>query len=331
MTDAPTVVAARGVSHRYGERPALADVTFTVARGARYAFLGPNGSGKSTLFKLLATILPLQEGELSAFGVDLRRDPLALRARMGVVFQSPAVDKKLTVRQNLTYGGQMYGLAGDALRVRSDELLASTALAARAGDKVETLSGGLRRRVELAKCLLHRPELLVLDEPTTGLDPAARADLWSMLAGIEGLTVLFTTHLLDEAESADRVLILHQGRVVAEGIPGDLSRDAGGTSLEVSVEAGALAPAKELLAQRFGLQALVVEGTLRAQAPAVHTLVPAVVEALGARARRVSVSPPSLLDVFFHKTGGAAFDVTSPAPASTRRRRGGPGHHGGEG
>ncbi len=325
MNETLAAITARGLNYRYGERQALSGVGFAVARGARYAFLGPNGSGKSTLFKLLATILPLQEGELSVLGVDLRRDPAALRARIGVVFQSPAVDKKLSVRQNLTYGGQMFGLAGTELSARVDEMLARTDLLGRARDKVETLSGGLRRRVELAKCLLHRPELLVLDEPTTGLDPTARRELWALLRGIDGLTVMFTTHLLEEAETADRVLILHQGKVVAEGTPGDLSRSVGGTALEVGVDLSARDDVRALLAQRFGLQAIDVDGGLRAQAPDAHRLVPDVVDALGVRARRVSVSPPSLLDVFFAKTGGAAFTVVNEAPVKKRGRRGG-GH-----
>src|SRR5690606_21358699 len=147
--DARPAIAARALGHRYGSREALAGIDFTVARGARYAVLGPNGSGKSTLFKLLATILPVQQGELSVLGVDLREAPGAVRARMGVVFQSPAVDRRLTVRQNLAYGGALFGLHGAELAARIDEVLARTGLTDRASDRVDALSGGLRRRVEL--------------------------------------------------------------------------------------------------------------------------------------------------------------------------------------
>jgi len=316
MTEA--AVIGRGLSFSYGERVALRDVTFAVARGASYAFLGPNGSGKSTLFKLLATILPVQSGELRALGVDVARAPADLRRAMGVVFQSPAVDKKLTVRRNLRYGGAMFGLWGRELETRIDEMLARTELGGRGDDPVETLSGGLRRRVELAKCLLHRPQLLVLDEPTTGLDPSARRELWKLLDGIEDLTVLFTTHLLEEAERADRALILHAGAVVAEGTPAELSRSVGGAALEIEVEPDALTAVQAELGARFGVQAKAFDGVLRAQVEGAHRLVPAVVEALGSRARRVAVSPPSLLDVFFLKTG-AAF-ATEPEAGRERER-----------
>ncbi len=314
-------VAARDLAFRYGERVALAGVSFAVQPGSRYAFLGPNGSGKSTLFKLLATILPVQKGELTVLGRDLRREATALRAQLGVVFQSPAVDRKLTVRQNLDYGGRMFGLAGVALRARIEAMLERTGLRERADDKVEQLSGGLRRRVELGKCLLHEPRILLLDEPTTGLDPTARRELWALLRSIPDLTVLFTTHLLDEAEHADRVLILHEGKVVAEGPPAELARGVGGLALEVGVDQEHVESTRTLLRERFTLIATDIDGGLRAQAAEAHRLVPAVVDALGNKLRRVAVSPPSLLDVFFAKTG-AAFDVTPPPPPRGRRRGG---------
>ncbi|HLU38187.1 MAG TPA: ABC transporter ATP-binding protein [Planctomycetota bacterium] len=320
--DARPAIAARALGHRYGSREALAGIDFTVARGARYAVLGPNGSGKSTLFKLLATILPVQQGELSVLGVDLREAPGAVRARMGVVFQSPAVDRRLTVRQNLAYGGALFGLHGAELAARIDEVLARTGLTDRASDRVDALSGGLRRRVELAKCMLHRPELLLLDEPTSGLDPSARRELWALLRGDPDLTVVFATHLLEEAEAADRVLILHEGRVVAEGTPGELSASVGSPALEVAVDQEALPGALVLLATRFGLHPIAFGGGLRAQAHDAHLLVPEVYAALGSKARRVSVSPPSLLDVFFARTGAPFPDGWMPPPAQQVREGG---------
>ncbi len=300
-----TVIHARDVHFAYGERTALAGVGFAVAKGAHHAFLGPNGSGKSTLFKLLATLLPMQGGEVTVFDRSLRTDAAALRARLGVVFQSPAVDRKLTVRANLAYGGAMFGLGGRDLHARIDELLAKTGLTDRAGERVEKLSGGLRRRVELAKVLLHRPALLLLDEPSTGLDPTARRELWSLLRGIEGLTVLFTTHLLDEAERADRVLILDRGKAVAEGTPRALADAIGGTVLRIEVADGALTDAAAALRSRAALDAQVVDGALRAQVVDAGKVVPAVVTALGETLRRLTVSPPTLEDVFFARTGTA--------------------------
>jgi ABC-2 type transport system ATP-binding protein len=318
MTDA---TIGRGLTFRYGDRVALRDVGFAVPTGTTYGVLGPNGSGKSTLFKLLATLLPVQEGELTALGVDMARTPAELRPRLGVVFQSPAVDRKLTVRQNLRCGGAMFGLGGRALDARIAELLGSTGLGERAGERVETLSGGLRRRVELAKCLLHRPSLLVLDEPTAGLDPAARREFWDLLGAVAGLTVLFTTHLLEEAERADRVLILHGGGVVAEGTPAELSRSVGGAALEVTAMPEALGEVRAQLQAQFDLQGTAVGDTLRVQVADAHRLVPAVVEALGPRARRVAVSAPSLLDVYFVKTGAAFVAPAKEAAEREPRRR----------
>lgn len=316
-----TVVDARDVSFAYGERSALGGVSFAVAAGAHHVFLGPNGSGKSTLFKLLATLLPMQRGEVTVLGHDLRTGAAALRSHLGVVFQSPAVDRKLSVRANLAYGGAMFGLSGRDLEARIAESLARTGLADRAGDRVEKLSGGLRRRVELAKVLLHRPGLLLLDEPSTGLDPTARRELWSLLRGIEGLTVLFTTHLLDEADRADRVLILDAGRMVAEGTPRGLADAVGGTVLKIEVGDEALAAAAATLHAKTGLEVQVVDGGLRAQVDDVGRTVPGVVQALGPTLRRLTISPPTLEDVFFVKTGSPFVErPATPRPATPRDR-----------
>jgi len=226
-------VHTRGLTFRYGDRMACNDLSFEVEAGSVHAFLGPNGSGKSTLFKILSTAYPLQDGDVSILGLDLRRDAAAIRPRVGVVFQSPALDAKLTVRENMIYGGYLYAMRGAALRSRVDEMLRHTGLSDRQSDRVSDLSGGLRRRVELAKGLLPRPALLLLDEPSTGLDPGARRDLWQFLRSLEGVTVLFSTHLMDEAEHADRVTIMSEGLVVAEGLPEDLVRDIGGEVLEL--------------------------------------------------------------------------------------------------
>lgn len=295
------VVEARDVTFRYGKRTALQSVGFDVSRGAVRGFLGPNGSGKSTLFKILATILPLQTGEVRMLGLDLAVDISELRMHLGVVFQAPALDKMLTVRENLIYGGHLYGLTGAGLRRRVEEMLEHGGLRDRARDKVAELSGGLRRRVELAKGMLHRPRLLLLDEPSTGLDPAARKDLWRFLKSQENVTVLFTTHLMDEAEEAGRVTILHQGRVVGEGTPEDLKREVGDEVLEVTCAE----PEPFAIEVREALQveASVVGGALRLHSADVHRLVPPLMERFGDRVQRLTLSRPSLEDVFIHKTG----------------------------
>jgi ABC-2 type transport system ATP-binding protein len=311
-------VTARGLGFAYGERQALADVGFEVRRGTVHGFLGPNGSGKSTLFKLLSTIVPLQRGSVTLLGLDLATQAAAIRARIGVVFQSPAVDKKLTVRENLRYGGLLLGLSGRELAARIDTLLAAANLADRGGDRVEQLSGGLRRRVEIAKCLLGKPDLVLLDEASTGLDPAARRDMWAILKSQPGLTVLFTTHLMDEAAEADQLLLLDQGAIVAAGKPADLMREVGGQVLEIEA-ADAPVLARELQ-QAFSIAGEVVDGILRIEGERVHELVPKLMERFGERVQRLQLAHPSLQDVFLKKTG-KRFVTTEPEPAPVKGRR----------
>ncbi|MCA8942182.1 MAG: ABC transporter ATP-binding protein [Planctomycetes bacterium] len=304
MTDRTTTelaVSARKVAFAYGEREALRGVDFEVPRGSVHGFLGPNGSGKSTLFKILATILPLTRGEVSILGLDLRSEAAALRRKIGVVFQSPALDKKLSIRRNLTYGGKMFGLSGADLTRRVDQMLDYANLADRANDNVGELSGGLRRRVELAKGMLHEPELLLLDEPSTGLDPGARDDLWEFLSRREGLTVLFTTHLMDEAERASHLTILHQGEVVGEGSPAELRASVGGEVLEL----GCAEPQRvaDELRREHGVDATVLEGVVRVESQDAHALAPVLMKTHAAEVDTITLRRPSLEDVFLGRTG----------------------------
>ena len=294
-------VEGRGVTYSYGDRQALRGIDFVVAPGAVHGFLGPNGSGKSTLFKLLSTLVAPQAGTLHLLGCDLRSQQHLVRERIGVVFQSPAVDKKLTVRENLLYGGHLYGLRGAALQQRIDELLQHAGLADRAGEKLTTLSGGMRRRVEVAKCLLHRPQLLLLDEASTGLDPAARRDMWSLLHSQQGLTVLFTTHLMEEAAQADQLTLLDQGRIVAGGSPAELVRSVGGEVLEI--ESDESEPLAADIRGQFGVAATVIDRLVHVRAANLHAMVGKVMEAHGRRIRRLTVSQPTLEDVFLQVTG----------------------------
>ena len=314
-TDAITAV---DVGFGYGDRKALDGVSFTLGRGETHGFLGPNGSGKSTLFKLLSTLVPLQQGRVTMLGHDLAREAPAIRRKLGVVFQSPAVDKKLTVRENLHYGGLLLGLGGASLRARSDEMMAAANLRDRADDLVGELSGGLRRRVEIVKCLLAKPELVLLDEASTGLDPAARRDMWAVLKALPGLSVLFTTHLMDEAAEADRLTLLDQGRIVAAGKPVELMREVGGQVLEL--QANDVAAFARELQQAFGVTPRIVDDTLRLEGAAVHELVAPIVQRFGARVLRLSLAHPSLQDVFLQKTG-KRFVVTEPEPVAKKGRR----------
>jgi len=317
MTES-TAVHASGVQFAYGEREALCGVDFEVRHGASFGFLGPNGSGKSTLFKLLSTLVPLQRGAVSILGHSLALEAASIRRRIGVVFQSPAVDKKLTVQENLRYGGLMLGLGGAALLSRIDACLEAADLSDRRKDNVEDLSGGLRRRVEIAKCLLSEPELVLLDEASTGLDPAARREMWKVLRSQEGLTVLFTTHLMEEAVEADRLMLLDEGRVVAHGRPGELMEEVGGQVIEIESAA-----AQELQAQLqadLSVEATLLDQTLRIDGENVHELVPEIMKRWGDRVRRLQLAHPSLEDVFLHRTG-KRFVVTAPEEPKKKRRR----------
>ncbi len=210
--------------------PALAGVDFQVAAGEIFGFLGPNGGGKTTLFRILATLARPESGTVRVFGADLATQAREVRRRLGVVFQSPSLDLQLTVRENLVHQGHLHGLAGRDLAGRIAAGLERFGLTERVDQRTAELSGGLRRRVEIAKALLHEPRLLLLDEPSTGLDPGARHDLWETLESLrgQGVTVLLTTHFMEEGDRCDRLVLLSQGTIVAEGTPAALKEEIGG-------------------------------------------------------------------------------------------------------
>ena len=303
MPDSPAI-GIDNVKHAYGERVALRELTLAIDAGEIFAFLGPNGGGKTTLFRLLSTLIPLQQGEIEILGHSVRNDAATVRRLIGVVFQAPSLDKKLTVAENIRCQGQLYGLSGRKLAERQAEMLDRFRLADRAGDRVETLSGGLRRRVELAKGLLHRPRLLLLDEPSTGLDPLARADLWAYLEQVrtdDGVTVVLTSHLLEEADRADRIAILDRGRLVALGAPDELRATVGGDSITIeTAEPPTLAAA---IRERFDCPADVVGESVRLERADGHQWIARLVEAFPGQIDSVRLGKPSLEDVFIDRTG----------------------------
>lgn len=301
---AAAAVVTASLAHRYGPRLALADLDLTIGRGEVFAVLGPNGGGKTTLFRLLSTLLPIQRGRAEVAGCDVARQAADVRRRIGVVFQAPSLDRKLTVKENIDIQGVLYGLAGVSLAARRDALLAQFGLADRAGELVERLSGGLRRRVELAKGLIHDPEVLLLDEPSTGLDPAARSDLWQYLKSLReqrGTTVVLTTHYLDEADGADRLAILSEGRLVALGRPDDLRAEVGGDTITIETPSpDALAAAVH---DRLGLKTATIDGAVRLEVPDGHQWIARLVEAFPGQISAIRLGKPTLEDVFIARTG----------------------------
>jgi ABC-2 type transport system ATP-binding protein len=299
------VISVQNIIHRYDGRTALDDVSFDVRPAELFGLLGPNGSGKTTLFRILSTLMVPSAGRAVIMGSDAAREPGAVRRQIGVVFQAQSVDEKLTAYENLWHQGHLYGLHGAALKARAMAILERVGLADRARELVETFSGGMARRVELAKGLLHQPAVLLLDEPTTGLDPGARRDLWQYLRILrdqERVSVLVTTHLMEEAERCDRLAILNEGKLVALGTPTELKHEIGGDVilLDPTSDAAALA---ERISARFHVEATVIADKVRIELEQGHRFVTSVVEAFPGEIQSVSVSKPTLEDVFIRRTG----------------------------
>ena len=292
------------LGHRYAERRALSDVTFAVNRGEIFGLLGPNGGGKTTMFRIVSTLMLPAEGTVRVFGADVVTEPATARRSMGVVFQAPALDTRLTVVENLRHQGHLYGLHGAELTARIRDALGRVRLEDRANDLVARLSGGLQRRAELAKALLHRPPLLILDEPSTGLDPAARRDVWQHLQSLrerDGTTIMLTTHLMDEGASCDRVAILHEGRLVAMGEPELLTQDIGGDVILITARDPASLAGR--MARRFDVRVEIVDDRLRIERARAHEFITDLVEAFPGEIDAVTFGKPTLEDVFVHHTG----------------------------
>jgi ABC-2 type transport system ATP-binding protein len=298
------VIQVENLTHRYGDRLALSNVSFEVKKGEIFGLLGPNGGGKSTLFRILSTMMVPTEGRASIAGCDVVQDPAGVRRGVGVVFQSQSLDRALTVDENLRAQGHLHGLKGADLRARMERVTERMGLADRRKDIVETLSGGLRRRVEIAKALLHGPQVLLMDEASTGLDPAARRDLSRNVESLrdkEGVTILLTTHILEEAGRCDRLALLHRGAIVAEGSPAALrSRIGGDVVVLEAADAQALASGIE---QRFALHPSIMDGTVRVEIENGHRFITEVVEAFPGAIDSVSLHKPTLEDVFVRETG----------------------------
>ena len=303
-------LVARGVRKRYGDTRALDGLDLEIAPGTVHALLGPNGAGKSTAVRAFATLTRYDEGEVRVAGHDVRRDGAAVRRTIGLVGQSPALDDVLHGRENLVLLGRLHGLPARAARGRADELLAAYGLAEAGGRPVSTYSGGMRRRLDIAASLIRRPSLLFLDEPTTGLDPRGRSEVWATVRQVvaQGTTVLLTTQYLDEADQlADRITVMGAGRVIAEGTAAELKDRLGGDRVIVTVagaDLDAVARVLDAPADPETRQVTVEAGALGGTAALLAAV--RALDAAGLAVDDVLLRRPTLDEVFLHLTEGAA-------------------------
>ncbi len=305
-----------GLSRRFGERLALDDLSFEVRPGEIFGLLGPNGAGKSTAFQILACTLRPDAGRIFFAGSELSLDDPALRRQMGVVFQRSSLDDQLTAKENLLLGARLYALPRALAKARVAEM--------RADEKVEGWSGGMRRRLELARALVHQPKVLLMDEPTQGLDEASFRKFWAHVKALRqarGLTVLLTTHRPEEADQCDRLAILDAGRLVALDSPAALASKMGGDV--ITIEAEEPEAIARVLLERLELPATVVDGRVQVERREGHALIPRLVETFpSGRLQSVSLRRPTLADVFLKLTGHAlGSDRPTPLPARKGRAR----------
>ena len=304
MADA--TIAATQLVKRYGEVEAVRGIDLSVARGEIFGFLGPNGAGKSTTISILCTLLRPTGGQATVAGFDVLHDPGAVRSRIGLVFQDPALDEQLTAKENLDFHAFLYDVPRELRRERVAEVLAMVELTDRAGSKVLTFSGGMKRRLEIARGILHSPEVLFLDEPTRGLDPQTRRHIWDYLLELrhrEGITIFMTTHYMDEAEYCDRIAIIDMGRIVALGSPDELKAGVGGDVITIATADNAAAAAE--IGHRFNVTPAADNGTLRLEVSDGAAFVPRLVRELSMPVTAVTLRRPSLDDVFLKLTGRA--------------------------
>jgi len=319
VADDSPAISVRGLVKRYGPIEAVRGIDLDVRRGEIFGFLGPNGAGKSTTISVLCTLLRATSGTASVAGIDVARDPDAVRACIGLVFQDPSLDEQLTARENLAFHAMVYGVPRSERRRRIDLALDMVELAERGDSLVRTFSGGMKRRLEIARGMLHEPEVLFLDEPTLGLDPQTRSHIWGYVEQLRAtgdITIFMTTHYMDEAEYCDRIAIIDHGRIAALGSPEQLKEGVGGDVVTVSTSDNARAV--EEIAQRLGVQPVVDDGSLRIEVADGAEFVPRLVRSLTVMVQSVTIRRPSLDDVFIKLTGHAIRDEEADPQAMMR-------------
>ena len=303
-------VEVRDLVRRFGALEAVRGVTFDVAQGETFGFLGPNGAGKSTTISMLCTLLNPTSGLARVAGYDVVAQRSEVRKRIGLVFQDTTLDDYLTAQENLRFHAELYGVPRSQIGPRIDDVLTMVGLVERRASLVRTFSGGMKRRLEIARGLLHSPRVLFLDEPTVGLDPQTRSHIWGYIDELrqrEAITIFLTTHYMDEAEHCDRIAIIDEGRIVVEGTPEQLKASVGRDRVQISTDddRGAIAVLKE----RFSLDATMSEGTVAFYVAQGEAFVPRLFAELGVPIKSVSIARPTLDDVFMTYTGRTIRDA----------------------
>jgi ABC-2 type transport system ATP-binding protein len=308
---APAVLV-EGLVKRYGEVEAVSGIDFQVSAGEMFGFLGPNGAGKSTTINMLCTLVRPSAGRALVAGHDVQRERDAVRRHIGLVFQDTTLDSYLTAEQNLRLHAELYGVPRETVRPRMQEVMEMVGLWERRRSLVGTFSGGMKRRLEIARGLLHSPRVLFLDEPTVGLDPQTRSSIWSYIRELkqrEEITIFLTTHYMDEAEYCERIAIMDRGRIIVLDTPAALKASVGSDRVQIETEDSRAAIVA--LRERFGLEASVSEGKVTVMVPEGELFVPRLFAELGLPIRSVSVARPSLDDVFMSYTGTTIRDAES--------------------
>jgi ABC-2 type transport system ATP-binding protein len=299
-----TAIDVRQLTRRFGQLEAVKGVSFEVSDGEMFGFLGPNGAGKTTTINMLCTLLHPSSGEALVNGFDVVRQRSQVRRSIGLVFQQSTVDEYLSAEQNLRFHAYAYDVPGDVRDSRIKELLTMVELWDRRGGSVRTFSGGMKRRLEIARGLVHHPKVLFLDEPTIGLDPQTRRHIWEYLLRLreqEQLTIFLTTQYLEEAENCERIAIIDRGQIVALDSPDGLKRAVGGDLITFATPD--TAAAADEVKTRYAFEPMVQDGTVRFHVPEGDTFLPEFVRTFPHRLQSVSLKRPSLEDVFITLTG----------------------------
>ena len=303
-------IEVRGLRKRFGDLEAVCGVDFEVAPGEVFGFLGPNGAGKTTTINMLCTLAKPTAGSATVAGHDVVSERDNVRRNIGLVFQDPTLDGYLTAAQNLQLHAELYGVQSDLVEPRMEQVMTMVGLWERKDSPVATFSGGMRRRLEIARGLMHSPRVLFLDEPTIGLDPQTRRSIWTYIRQLkdqEEITIFMTTHYMDEAEWCDRIAIMDHGQIVALDAPEALKAEVGTDRVTIETEDDDAAIAA--LAERFGIEARIAEGAVTFGVPGGEAFVPRLFGELPVPIKSVSVSRPTLDDVFMSYTGTTIRDA----------------------